>query len=84
MANTKSAAKRARVSQRRRDINKKRSTAYKQAEKKFKALVQEGKKDEASKFLSEVQSKLDNAAKGSSIHRNKASRAKARLARLLK
>ena len=84
MANTKSAAKQARTSERRRDVNKKRSTAFKQAEKKFKALVAGGKKEDAAKMLSEVQSKLDRAAKTKTIHPNKASRAKARLAKLIK
>ena len=84
MANTKSAAKRARSSRRLREVNKNRGAAYKQVEKKLKALVLAGKKEEAAKLLPEVQSKLDRAAKSSTIHRNKAARSKARLAKLLK
>ena len=84
MANTKSAAKRARSSRRLREVNKNRGTAYKQVEKKLKALVQAGKKDEAAKLLPEAQSKLDRAAKNNTIHPNKAARGKARLAKLLK
>jgi small subunit ribosomal protein S20 len=84
MANTKSAAKRARSSQRRRTVNKTRSASHKQAEKQFKALVASGKKDEAAKLLPKVHASLDKAAKTRTIHKNKADRSKSRLAKLLK
>lgn len=84
MANTKSAEKNARSSRRRRAVNKTRSASYKQAEKQLRALVTGGKKDEAAKLLPQVQAKLDKAAKGRTIHKNKANRGKARLAKLLK
>ncbi|MDR1192144.1 MAG: 30S ribosomal protein S20 [Verrucomicrobiales bacterium] len=84
MANTKSAAKSARNSQRRRAVNKTRAASYKQVEKQLRALVAGGKKDEAAKLLPQVQAKLDKAAKTRTIHKNKANRGKARLAKLLK
>jgi len=84
MANTKSAAKRARVSRRRAAINKKSAASYKQVEKKLKALVSSGKKEEAAKLLPEVQAKVDCAAKSRTIHPNKAARVKSRMAKLLK
>ena len=47
--------------------------------KKFQSLILGKKLDEAKAFLSKVYSKLDKAAKKGIIHRNTASRKKARL-----
>ncbi|MDR0534420.1 MAG: 30S ribosomal protein S20 [Verrucomicrobiales bacterium] len=84
MANTKSAAKSARSSQRRRTVNKNSSATYKQAEKQLRALVAGGKKDEAVKLLPKVYATLDKAAKKKTVHKNKANRSKSRLAKLVK
>ncbi len=53
----------------------------KKALKKFQSLVSTKKLDEAKAFLSTIYSKLDKAAKKGIIHRNTASRKKARLTR---
>lgn len=84
MANTKSAAKQARVNLRRKAINRAAKNEIKTIAKKFHTLIAAGDKAGASKLLGEAQSKLDKAAKTKTIHRNKASRAKARLAKLVK
>jgi small subunit ribosomal protein S20 len=84
MANTKSAAKNARASQRRRTMNKTRVASCKQVEKQFRALVAAGQKDEAAKLLPKVHASLDKAAKTRVVHKNKANRGKSRLAKLLK
>lgn len=83
MANTKSAAKRARVADRRRDFNKATRSTVKTVARKIRLLVDEGKKDEAQKMLPELQKKADKAAKKGAIHANKASRTKARIAKLV-
>ena len=83
MANTKSAAKRARVAERRRTVNKANRSNVKTAARNIRRLVEEGKKDEAQKLLPELQRKADKAAKKGAIHANKASRTKARIAKLV-
>ena len=83
MANTKSAAKRARVAERRRIINKSNRTNVKTVVKKIRTLVAEGKKDEAQKLLPTLQKKADKAAKKGALHPNTASRTKARAAKLV-
>jgi len=84
MANTKSAAKQARVSLRRKTLNKNTKTKIKDVTKKFKSLIASGDKAGASKLVSQVQSELDKASKKKTIHRNKASRLKSQAARLIK
>lgn len=84
MANTKSAAKQARVAVRRRAINTTVKKAVKTSEKSIRTLVKAGKKDEAAKLLSKFQSEMDRAAKKGVVHKNKARRQKSRVAALLK
>lgn len=84
MANTKSAAKQARVSLRRKALNRKVKTKIKEVTKKFKSLVASGDKAEASKLVPQVQSELDRASKKKTIHKNKASRLKSQAAKLAK
>jgi small subunit ribosomal protein S20 len=83
MANTLSAAKQARASLRSRIHNQRRISRVKTLEKEIRALVAKGDKDAAKKLLSEFQSAVDKARKGKTIHRNKASRSKSRIASLL-
>lgn len=52
--------------------------------RKFRELVAAGDKEAAAKAFATVQSHLDKAAKRGVIHKNAASRTKARLAKLLK
>jgi len=84
MANTKSAEKRARVSRRRRDVNRRTSSKARTAARSMKALVDENNTEEATKALPSVQSALDKAVKNGSIKPRKASRIKSRLAKSLK
>lgn len=80
MANTKSAAKALRSSARKRLQNKSVKTALHSIEKRFLALVTEGKKDDATSLLPKLNSALDKAAKRSVIHANHAARKKSRFA----
>ena len=83
MANTKSAAKRARQTTKRAAANKRVSTVVKTQLRDIRAAVAAGKKDEAIKLLPKVSSALDKAAKTGRIHKNKANRHKGDLARTL-
>ena len=51
---------------------------------KAKALIEQGKKDEAKKLLQEIYKALDKAAKTKTIKKNTASRKKSRISKLLK
>jgi small subunit ribosomal protein S20 len=80
MANTKSAAKRARQTVRRTSRNRKVKATIKGELKGIRAAITGGKKDEAAKLLPQVSSVLDRAAKTGRIHKNKANRHKGELA----
>ena len=84
MANTASAAKQARAAVRRREVNRTLLQAARNAQKKLVSLIEAGKKDEAAKLFSELQKRLDRAAKGKAIHRNRSARIKSRIAHLLR
>lgn len=84
MANTRSAAKQARAALRRRARNRTQISTVRTSEKKIRALAKAGKTDEASKLLATFQSQVDRAAKKGVVHKNAASRHKARIAALLK
>ena len=83
MANTKSAAKRARQNEGRADANKRVTTTVKTQLRLIRAAVTAGKKSEALALIPKVSSALDKAAKTGRIHRNKANRHKGDLARQL-
>lgn len=83
MANTKSAAKRARQTERRTDANKRVATAVKTQLRLIRAAVAAGKKSEALALLPKAASALDKAAKTGRIHKNKANRHKGDLVRQL-
>lgn len=68
----------------RREKNIKVKTELKAVIKQYKKLITEGKKEEAKKYLSQVYKKLDKTAKVNLIKKNKASRLKSRLSKLLK
>ena len=80
MANTASAAKRARQTVRRTSRNRKVKGTIKGELKGIRAAISTGKKDDAAKLLSAVSSTLDRAAKTGRIHKNKANRHKSDLA----
>jgi small subunit ribosomal protein S20 len=79
MANTKSAAKRARQTITRTLQNKRVISALKTQVKKARTAIGTGKKDVATTELRLTASALDRAAKTGRIHRNTARRLKSRL-----
>jgi small subunit ribosomal protein S20 len=80
MANTKSAAKRARQITRRSNGNKRVLTSVKTQLRVIRAAVAAGKKADVQAMLPKVVAILDKAAKTGRIHRNKANRHKSELA----
>lgn len=80
---TKSAKKALRQSLRRRTINLKKKEAYKRLVRDVRKLISAGKAGEAKKFLPQLYKSLDKAAKTNVIKKNKASRLKSRLSRLI-
>ncbi len=81
MPRRKSSIKRQRGDRIKHRHNLKIKQDLKRTIKKFQSLISGKKLDEAKAFLSKVYSKLDKAAKKGIIHRNTASRKKARLTR---
>jgi len=79
MANTKSAAKRARQTIRRTAVNRRKLSLVKTQLKKARTAITGGKKDEAKPVLSASISALDKAVKTGQVHKNKANRLKSRL-----
>lgn len=84
MANTKSAAKRARQTKRRTLNNSRASTQVKSAKRRFRDLLKAGDKAGAAEAYKQVSSVLDRAAKRGVLHKNNASRHKSRLRKALK
>jgi small subunit ribosomal protein S20 len=84
MANTRSAAKQARASERRREHNRTIKSKLHTLEKKFLSLVEAKKSAEATEALRQMSSALDKAAKVRVVTKNLASRKKSRLAVRLK
>lgn len=83
MANTKSAAKRARQTTTRTAANKRVLTAVKTQTKGIRSAIKAGTKDAAQALASGFASTVDKAAKTGRIHRNKANRLKSRANRAL-
>lgn len=83
MPKIKSAKKALRQSFRRRALNVKRKNKYKNVIKDFKKSVTAKDFKKASELLPKIYKALDKAAKKNTIDKNKASRNKSRLARLL-
>jgi len=89
---TKSAKKALRQNIRRRKRNLQRKAELKSVIKQYKKLIAaahstnsgQGEKEKAKEYLSQVYKKLDKAAKVGLIKKNKASRLKSRLNKLLK
>ena len=84
MANTRSAAKQARAALRRRSRNRAQLSTVRSSAKKIRSLAKAGNTEEAGKLVSQFQSQVDRAAKKGVLHKNAASRHKARIAALLK
>ena len=83
MPNTKSAIKAARQNIRRRAVNLAVLEKIKKAIKQVRKLATAGKLDDAKKSLTAAFAALDKAAKKHIIHKNKASRLKSRLSKLI-
>ncbi|MGA7395192.1 MAG: 30S ribosomal protein S20 [Terrimicrobiaceae bacterium] len=84
MANTKSAAKRARQGGGRRLHNASVTSALKSGQKKFRAALAAGRLDEAKSEYANASAALDKAAKRGIIHKNSADRRKSALNRALR
>ena len=84
MANTKSAAKRARQIKTRTLNNSRVGSQVKTAKRKLRDLIKSGDKAGAAEAYKEVTSVLDRAAKRGVLHKNNASRNKSRLRKALK
>ena len=83
MANTKSAAKRARQTERRTLVNRRSLTAVKNQLKNTREVLKAGNKDSAKSAAQTLVSTLDKAVKNGRIHRNAASRHKSALNKTL-
>jgi small subunit ribosomal protein S20 len=83
MANTKSAEKRIRQSEKRRMMNRQARSAMRTTIKKFRSLVADEKLDEARSLLPNVYGLIDRTARKGVIHRNTAARYKSRLTQYL-
>ncbi len=80
---TSSAKKALRQSIKRRAKNLKQKEAYKRLVKEVRKFATEGKTAEAEKLLPELYKTLDKAAKTNIIKKNKTSRLKSRLSKLI-
>ncbi|MBN1315408.1 MAG: 30S ribosomal protein S20 [Anaerolineales bacterium] len=83
MANTKSAIKRIRSNERKRQRNRIFRSKTRTYIKKTRSLVEEGRLDEAREMAQSAISSLDKAAIKGIIHKNNAARRKSRLMRLI-
>ena len=83
MANTKSAAKRARQTERRTLVNRRSISAVKNSLKAVRAALKAGNKDEAKVLAQAFVSTVDKAAKNGRVHKNSANRHKSALNRAL-
>lgn len=83
MPKIQSAKKALRQNIKRKKANVKKKTELKSVIKQYKKMAFENK-EEAKKYLSQVYKKLDKSAKVNLIKKNKASRMKSRLSRLVK
>jgi small subunit ribosomal protein S20 len=83
MANTRSAAKRKRQTERRTNINKSTLSGLKRQGKRLAAAVASGDKTKAQVELNVLASRLDKAAKRGIVHRNLANRRKSRAAKVV-
>ena len=83
MANTRSAAKRARQNQRRSISNRRVLSLVKNELKNVRKVVREGNKEKAKTVVQQFVSSIDKAVKSGRIHRNSANRHKSALQKAL-
>jgi small subunit ribosomal protein S20 len=79
MPNHKSAEKRVRQSERRRNINRHNRTKLRTAVKKLRSVLSETDKSQATALLPMTVSEIDKAVQKGVLHRNAAARHKSRL-----
>lgn len=84
MANTSSAKKAIRVSERKRIINLRLNRHYKEDRKAVMKSITAKDKENAEKLLPAAYKSIDKAVKGNVIHKNTGARYKSQLARLIK
>ena len=84
MPNNKSAKKRLLTNEKARIRNKAKMSALRTAEKRYREAVEAGDLSLAKERLAVVHKRLDKAVKNNVIHKNKSSRKKSRLEKLLK
>ena len=84
MANTQSAIKRIRRSERRRKINQVHRSRARTYVKRTRTLIAAGQIEEAEAVALQAVRSLDKAAERGIIHKNKAARSKSRLMKRLK
>lgn len=83
MANTSSAKKAIRVSERKRKINLRKLSGFRVAKKAMLSSIAKGDVKTAETELSQAYKTIDKAAKENTIHKNAASRLKSQLAQAI-
>lgn len=83
MPNIKSAKKRVKTDQIKRERNKDQITSMRTAIKKVKVSAKDENKEMAIQKLNEANKKIDKAVKSGLIHKNKAARNKSKLAKIV-
>ena len=83
MANIKSAKKRARQAEKRREYNRYYKTTARTYVKKARTLIEAGDFDSAESAIKDAVKSLDKAAQKGVIHKNNAARRKSRLMLML-
>ncbi len=83
MPNIKSAKKRVKTDQIKRERNKDQITSMRTAIKKVKVSAKDENKEIAIQKLNEANKKIDKAVKSGLIHKNKAARNKSKLAKIV-
>ena len=79
MPNHKSAEKRARQTERRKEVNRRNRSHMRTALKNLRAAIVAGKKDDAVNLLPTIISIIDRSVQKGILHRNAAARHKSRL-----
>lgn len=79
MANTKSAAKRARQNEKRRILNRQVKSRFRNAVRRAERLMATGDAEQAQEAVRQAISMIDRAAQKGVIHENQAARHKSRL-----
>ena len=79
MANHKSAEKRVRQTERRKEVNRRNRSRLRTQIKSLRAAIEDGDQDQAKALLAQTVSVIDKSIQKGVIHRNAAARYKSRL-----